>query len=339
MEDPILRHLGEGVLELNPSGRILRANPAAIELLWVPGDPVLRATLAALWGEDAGKVTAALARLAGPTGPDREVLELVRGERHLRVTLTLLRSGGERPGFLGVLQDITAFKRRIEELGALNQVASILNSAHELPRVLELAIERIAAALHAEAASLLLREDDTGELVFAVALGPVADRIRGRRLPRGRGIAGWVARTGEALLVPDASTDPRFSRTVDQESGFVTRSILCAPLKTGQDIIGVVQLLNHAAGRPFSRADLQLLEAIALHAAAVIEKAKLLEREKELTALLGLSTLRHEFNNPLGSLECYLAELFNSVAHQNPDMVPIIEKAIQRLKTLRQMSQ
>ena len=280
MEDPILQHLGEGVLETDARGRVLGANRAATKLLWMSGVTLLGATLATLWGQNANVVDAAIARLAGPDPPEREVLELAYGQRHLRLTLTLLPPKEGSPGFLAVVQDITELNRRIEELDALNHVSTILNSAHDLQRVLELAIERVSAALHAEAGSLLLRDDTTGDLVFRVAVGPVADWLRGRRPPAGQGIAGWVAKTGEALLVPDVSFDPRFSGGIDKTSGFVTRSILCTPLKTSQGIIGVVQLLNRVDERPFGQEDLQLLEAISLHAAAVIEQARLLEREK-----------------------------------------------------------
>jgi len=337
LEDPVLRHLGEGVLEIDARGRIVQANPAAVELLWSPGASVLGTTLNALWGDHANAVAAALARLAQPAAPEREVLELNHRQRHLRLILTRLSPTEGPPSFLAVVQDITLLKRRIEELDALNHIAAILNSTHDLKRVLELAIERIAAALHAEAGSLLLRDDATGELVFTVAVGPVADRVRGRRLAPGQGIAGWVARTGKPLRVPDVSADPRFSGRVDKASGFVTRSILCTPLKATQGIIGVVQLLNHTAGRPFSEADLQLLEAISLHAAAVIESARLLERERQFNTLLALSNLTEEFGGPVESLGCHLEDLFNAASQSSPNLVPTIEKAMERLENLRRL--
>lgn len=256
-------------------------------------------------------------------------------ERFFRELLGRTSTGQE----IAILRDMAALKRRIEQLNALNHVATILHSTHDLQRVLELSIERIGAAVHAEAGSLFLLDDTTGDLIFAVALGPVADQLHGRRLPPGQGIAGWVAQNGKGVLVPDTDLDPRFYVAVDHESGFATRSILCAPLRTGQGIIGVVELLNHAEGRLFSRGDLQLLETIALHAAAVIEKARLLEREKELTTLLVLSNLTEGFSGPLESLDCYLEELFNTIAHQHPDMVATVEKAMERVGTLRKMAQ
>ncbi len=239
---------------------------------------------------------------------------------------------------VAIIQDIATLQRRIEELEALNRVATILNAAHDLQMVLELAIERIGAALRAKAGSLLLRDEATGELVFAVVLGPVADRILGRRLSPGQGIAGWVAQTGEALLIPDTCADSRFSGSIDEDSGFVTRSMLCAPLKTSRGIIGVVQLLNHVTGRRFSEEDLHLLEVIALHAAAVIEKATLLEREGKPPAESALANLAEEFRRPLELLESHLGELFNAATHQNPDMVRTIEKAMEGAESLRKLS-
>lgn len=240
---------------------------------------------------------------------------------------------------VAVIQDIAALKRRIEELEALNLVATILNAAHDLQMVLELAIERIGAALRAKAGSLLLCDEATGELVFAVALGPVADRIRGGRLSPGQGIAGWVAQTGEAVLIPDTSADPRFSGSVDEASGFVTRSMLCVPLKTSRGIIGVVQLLNHINGRRFTEEDLHMLEVIALHAAAVIEKATFLEREGQSTAEHVLLSVAEEFTGPLDVLESHLGELFNAATHASPGMVRTIQKAMEGAETLRKLSQ
>lgn len=234
--------------------------------------------------------------------------------------------------------DMAALERRTEELDALNSVATILNSAHDLRAVLELAIERMAAALHAEAGSLLVVDEATGQLVFEVALGPVADRLIGRRLAPGQGIAGWVAQTGKALLVPDVGADPRFSAGVDKASGFVTRTILCTPLQTGQSIIGVVQLLNRVDGRPFSQWDLQLLETISLLAAAIINHARVQEREKVSGVHVAMSKSGKEFNGALASLQGHLQELVTTASHKKPEMVPTIEEALKCLETLRTIS-
>ncbi|MGH7371810.1 MAG: PAS domain-containing protein, partial [Candidatus Methylomirabilales bacterium] len=82
LEDPIFRHLGEGVLEIDARGRVLQANPAAAELLWSPGASILGTGLNTVWGDHANAVAAALARLARPAAPEREVLELDHRQRH-----------------------------------------------------------------------------------------------------------------------------------------------------------------------------------------------------------------------------------------------------------------
>lgn len=235
-------------------------------------------------------------------------------------------------------QDVTALERRIEELDALKNVATILNSAHDLHTVLELALARMSASLQAEAGSLLVVDEATGELVFEVALGPVAHRLVGRRLAPGQGIAGWVAQTGKPLLVPDVSADSRFSGGVDKASGFVTRTLLCTPLQTGRGIIGVVQLLNRTDGHPFSQLDLQLLETISFHAAAIIEHARVLEREKVFAVHLVMSNFGEEFSGTLESLHAHLGSLFRAATHHNPEMVTTIEEALEYLETLRKIS-
>lgn len=236
------------------------------------------------------------------------------------------------------IQDVTALDRRAEELDALNNVATILNSAHDLHTVLELALARMSASLHAEAGSLLVVDEATGELVFEVALGPVAHRLVGRRLAPGQGIAGWVAQTGKPLLVPDVSADSRFSGGVDRASGFVTRTLLCTPLQTGRGIIGVVQLLNRTDGRPFSQVDLQLLETISFHAAAIIEHARVLERERVFAVHLVMSNFGEEFRDTLESLQAHLESLCRAATQHNPEMVTSIEEALECLETLRKIS-
>jgi GAF domain-containing protein len=124
---------------------------------------------------------------------------------------------------------------------------------------------------------------------------------------------------------------------MDKAIGFTTRSILSAPLKTSRGIIGVVQLLNRADGRPFSRADLHLLEAIALHAAAVIEGARLLERERQFNTVAARPNLTEEFSGPVESLGCHLEDLFKAASQSSPNLVPTIEKAMERLENLRKL--
>jgi signal transduction histidine kinase len=96
----------------------------------------------------------------------------------------------------------------------------------------------------------------------------------------GEGIAGWVAQHGEPALVREASDDPRFFERFDEQSGFVTHSVLCVPLQTRGNTIGAVEVMNKESGS-FEAEDLRLLSALAASAAVAIENAQLYERAQE----------------------------------------------------------
>ena len=97
-------------------------------------------------------------------------------------------------------------------------------------------------------------------------------------VPRGRGIVGWVAERGESLLIPDAYADDRFYQDADKQTGFRTRSILCAPLKREGKVIGVLQILNPRDKTTFEEQDLDGFTAYANLTATAIDKLRSLER-------------------------------------------------------------
>ena len=97
------------------------------------------------------------------------------------------------------------------------------------------------------AASCALVEDDGDRLTFVAASGAGADRILGIQLPVGRGIAGWVAMTDQAIAVRDVASDPRFARDVAEATEYVPTSVLAAPVNTAEgDVVGVVEVLDPA---------------------------------------------------------------------------------------------
>jgi sigma-B regulation protein RsbU (phosphoserine phosphatase) len=130
--------------------------------------------------------------------------------------------------------------------------------------------------MQAEASSLMLVIEETNELEFKVALGPKATAVKPFRLPIGKGISGWVAESGEAVLIPDAYSDPRFDPSFDKRSGFKTRSMLCVPMIHKSKIVGVMTLLNKIDGTPFNESDQILFTIFATQAALSIENARLL---------------------------------------------------------------
>jgi len=226
-------------------------------------------------------------------------------------------------------------RRRVEELIFLNRVGRAITSSLNLERVLTTVMEETALVLKTEAGSLLLLDEESSELVFKAAVGPRSEEMKGLRLPLGRGIAGWVAREGQPLLVPDVREDPRFYSGIDEATGFVTRSVLAVPLKVKGKVIGVIEAVNKTEGN-FGQTDVALLSSMAQSAAIAIENAQLykdlqdrmeelkrtqaqLIQSAKLAAIGELAAgVAHEINNPLTSIMGFTRLLLQEADDDDP---------------------
>ena len=170
-------------------------------------------------------------------------------------------------------------RRRLKMLELLLGISRRMASYRSLDEVLHGLIEITAAELAAERGSLFLNDPATGELYSRVAKGKLRRELR---LLSTTGIAGHVFTTGEPLIVHDAYGDARFNRTIDEQTGFATRSILAVPVRsvTGE-VIGVVEALNKKKGR-FTRRDLELLEAMTAQGALALQGAQVIERMQQI---------------------------------------------------------
>jgi GAF domain-containing protein len=130
--------------------------------------------------------------------------------------------------------------------------------------------------LSAQAASLLLLDRATNELVFEVALGGAAAEARKYRVPVGQGIAGWVAGTGQPVARSDLAQDARFATDMAERIGYVPKTVLAIPLRLDAEVIGVIELFDKANGQPFTAADMELLDQFGRAAAAAIEQSQVL---------------------------------------------------------------
>ncbi|THB70387.1 MAG: sensor domain-containing diguanylate cyclase [Desulfovibrio sp.] len=121
--------------------------------------------------------------------------------------------------------------------------------------------------------SLLLVNPKTKDLTFTVVIGKNSAALAGKTLPKGEGIAGWIAENGQSVIVEDVSKDDRFSPRVDKYTGFTTQSIIGVPLMAGKTVFGVIELINKINGKAFTSFELKVLTTIADFAAIAIEKA------------------------------------------------------------------
>ena len=168
-------------------------------------------------------------------------------------------------------------KRQLQELSIFHEVAKALTSSLNLDSILQTIMEKVAEYFRPDTWSLLLVDETKDELYFAIAVGDAADALKNVRLKLGEGIAGWVAKHGEPLIVPDVYTDPRFAKRVDEMTKWQTRSIICVPLKAKHRVLAVMQLINVPMSS-FGDSEMFFLRAICDYAAIAIDNARAVER-------------------------------------------------------------
>jgi diguanylate cyclase (GGDEF)-like protein len=189
--------------------------------------------------------------------------------------------------------EVVALQRRNAELEILFDTVRDLASTLSTQEVIERLVGRTLRHLGSEIASVLLVEtDDSLRIMHAVGLPDAV--VRGTRMRMGEGIAGHVARSGEALLVRDVEKDPRFVRRNHER--YYTHSCISAPLVDQGRVRGVINVNNRHDRRAFDENDLRLLSAIATHAALALRNAdryeEILEKAKR-DALTGLANHGH----------------------------------------------
>jgi NtrC-family two-component system sensor histidine kinase KinB len=176
--------------------------------------------------------------------------------------------------------EISKLESQIRELTFLHETSQILTATLDLDDVLRSLMTRVRDYFQVEAASVALLEEETGDSVFRVAVGKAADEVIGLRMGPGQGVVGWVVQTGQPELVPIAHDDERFYTGIDDRTDFYARSMLAIPIKTEGQTIGVIEVLNPAAGT-FDEDAQRLLLAVADLAAVAIRNAALYERVRQ----------------------------------------------------------
>ena len=204
----------------------------------------------------------------------------------------------DQPGLCSYGKNIDKCRRHAAAIETLMEIARALASPREIEEILEQIMFQVSRLLNPKSWSLLLRDDVSGELEFAVVISAVAASLKGVRLPAGHGVAGWVAENGESLIIADVSCDARFAAEFDRKLSFTARSIACVPVKSHDKVFGVIELINSPDDVIFDEADERILTAIADFAGIAISNAKALEKIKQLVItddLTGLYNSRYFF--------------------------------------------
>ncbi len=179
------------------------------------------------------------------------------------------------------------------ELEFFSEVSKTLTSTLELGDILTTIMKKSRKLVKAETWSILLMDEDTGELVLGKITGRKEDtnKMKKVRLKLGEGIAGWVAQEGIPVVIPDVSVDERFCSSMDKETGIRTKSLMCVPIKSKGNIIGVLEIANKTTNTPFTKDDLDIIMKIVDHAAIAIERASLYQKMAELSVTDDLTKL------------------------------------------------
>jgi diguanylate cyclase (GGDEF)-like protein/PAS domain S-box-containing protein len=165
-------------------------------------------------------------------------------------------------------------KERLTKLEFFKSVSREISSTLDLQGLLEKVMEITKTVMGAEACSVLLHDEATGELTFTVALGKKGEDVKELRIRPGQGIAGWVFEHKEPLLVRDVKKDTRFYRAVDQKTGFESKSMIAVPLLVKGRILGVIQVINKVDKGHFEAEDMDLLLTISGPIAVAINNAE-----------------------------------------------------------------
>jgi diguanylate cyclase (GGDEF)-like protein len=185
--------------------------------------------------------------------------------------------------------------RQSQEINIFHDVAKALTSSLDLDSILQTTMEKMAEYFRPDTWSLLMVDERNEELYFAIAVGDAAERLRSIRVKLGEGIAGWVAKHGEAVFSDDVQNDARFSKRVDEATNWETRSVIAVPLRSRLRVLGVIQLVNVDRSQ-FSEQEVFFLQALCDYAAIAIENARWVEKIQELTITddcTGLFNARH----------------------------------------------
>jgi len=198
----------------------------------------------------------------------------------------------------------------------LEAIGHAIASSAPVDKLLELVMDMLLQAVPSEGATIFLKEPPDDMLRFAVTRGPTSEALEDVRLRSDEGIAGWVVQNNRYALVSDAASDARFSKRVDEQTGFETRSLLCVPLRTRHGVVGAIELINPLHAK-FTKDDAEYVTSIANQTAHLIENVLMYQgRRQYLAALKALQTASQWLNSSL-----HIEEVLGKIVETADDVI------------------
>ena len=160
--------------------------------------------------------------------------------------------------------------------------SGVVGSAESFRSLLNAIVQVARAIFDARASSILLLDENTGELVFEAVVGEGEESLLGMRFPADRGIAGWVLATRTPLVIEDLDQDPRFASDVAEDTGYVPQGLMAAPLLYDEEILGVLEVLDRPENAQFSLQEMDLLGLFSNQAAIAVDLLLKARRAEQL---------------------------------------------------------
>lgn len=182
-------------------------------------------------------------------------------------------------------------RQRTRELSFFINSGKALTSTLEFKKVLKVIMEKAERLIKCEDWSLLLLDEATEELYFEMSKQKKPKEVLNHRIQLGEDIAGWVAKRGSTLIVPDISKDSRFHKSIERKCYASAESILCVPIINKRRTIGVLEMVNKIQGAPFDTKDRDLLIKLVDQAAIAIERSHLYQKMSDLAITDDLTKL------------------------------------------------
>jgi len=191
----------------------------------------------------------------------------------------------------------TELRIPLADLLVFHQLTRSLTSSFDLDTILRTILDHMEKQIEADLWTLLMLDEGSQELYYAIAAGGEQGKLRGLRVKVGEGVAGWVAQHGETLIVPESENDPRLTTEKAGEPKRI-RSVIALPLRGRKGTHGVIEIFNPRADR-MSDYTIAFLHILADHAAIAIENARDVARIQQLSITddcTGLYNARHLYD-------------------------------------------
>jgi signal transduction histidine kinase len=221
---------------------------------------------------------------SGATATVIHPMRTAGADTYLKITALPLRDRkGNVTAIVELKRDVTAERelesqllRRHHQLLALSHISSAISGLRDLDTVLRIALDSVLRLINSDIGGILLLDEETNTLYYRVQSGLSAKYAEEMRMPIGEGIAGSVASSGESMILEDISQDPRaaYPDLVSREG---LKGFASIPLKTKDQVIGVMNIASHVAKR-FAPDDVSLLSSIGDYLGTAIEQARLYDR-------------------------------------------------------------